>query len=91
MTNIDVPRWRPAMEGAQILAQKMEKRVLRISLEQMRTGGVSSDSAGQAPAMAQLGPYLAMAGSKKEVGPRNFIKFRLQKAGPGLSKNPKII
>lgn len=65
MTNIDVPRWRPAMEGAQILAQKMEKRVLRISLEQMRTGGVSSDSAGQAPAMAQLGPYLAMAGSKR--------------------------
>ena len=28
-------------------------------------GGVSSDSAGQAPAMAQLGPYLAMAGSKR--------------------------
>eukprot|EP00435_Cladocopium_sp_Y103_P037151 s29_g9.t2 len=37
MTNIDVPsRWRPAMEGAHILAQKMEKRVLRISLERMR-------------------------------------------------------
>lgn len=69
MTNIDVPRWRPAMEGAQILAQKMEKRVLRISLEQMRTGGVSSVTQLARPqlwhAMAQLGPYLAMAGSKR--------------------------
>ena len=38
MTNIDVPsRWRPAMEGAHLLAQKMEKRVLRISLERMRS------------------------------------------------------
>eukprot|EP00434_Breviolum_minutum_P038328 symbB.v1.2.033994.t1/scaffold4309.1/size41561/5 len=37
MTNIDVPsRWRPAMEGASILAKKMEKRVLRINLERMR-------------------------------------------------------
>ena len=37
MTNIDVPsRWRPAMEGASILAKTMEKRVLRINLERMR-------------------------------------------------------
>ena len=93
MTNIDVPsRWRPAMEGAQILAEKMEKRVLRISLERMRTGGVSVTQLARPQlwhATAQLGPYFWPW--IKEVGPRNFIKFRLQKAGPGLSKNPKII
>ncbi|CAK9083493.1 unnamed protein product, partial [Durusdinium trenchii] len=37
MTNIDVPsRWRPALEGAWILATKMTKRLLRISLDRMR-------------------------------------------------------
>ncbi|CAJ1374493.1 unnamed protein product [Effrenium voratum] len=38
MTNIDVPsRWRPAMEGASTLAPRMTKRVLKISLDEMRS------------------------------------------------------
>ena len=37
MTNIEVPsRWRPALEGASILAKRMKKRRLQISLEMMR-------------------------------------------------------
>ena len=37
MTNIEVPsRWRPALEGASILASRMKKRRLQISLEMMR-------------------------------------------------------
>ena len=92
MTNIDVPRWRPAMEGAQILAQKMEKRVLRISLEQMRTGGVSSVTQLARPqlwhAMAQLGPYLAMAGSKRlDLGTSSSLDSK--KPGRDCPKIPK--
>ena len=42
MTNIDVPsRWRPAMEGASTLAPRMTKRVLKISLDEMRTAEAS--------------------------------------------------
>lgn len=38
MTDVDVPsRWRPAMEGAEVLAARMAKRALRLNLETMYT------------------------------------------------------